>query len=807
MFCHAMPFYSYDVPHTCGPDPKVCCQFDFRRLPGSKYNCPWRIPPQAITDSNVAERARTLLDQYRKKSQLYKTGVVLAPLGDDFRYDKADEWDLQYNNYQKLFDYINKHPELGAEAQFGTLTDYFDAVHEETKQTPSFFPSLSGDFFTYADKDDHYWSGYFTSRPFHKNMDRVVEANLRSAEIIFTLAQAYARKNRASNFPSVEMMKKLVTARRSLGLFQHHDAIAGTAKDFVINDYGERLLEGLTGAKQVMAESAAFLVVKDKGQYKYDAAAPILDLDQVREAHDSLPLRPVIQLSSTPTQVIVYNSLGHRRVQLVSVFVTQASVEVTNPYGSVVHSQTQPFFVDSNTVTDGSRFKVSFVAEVPALGVAVYTLKQAGDGQDTKNHLASTTFINPKSSVNSQGAFSIRSTTGNEDFSIKNSVLEATFDGSSGLLKLVKTLATGEERKTYVKFALFGARNTKEKSGAYLFLPDGPGQNTDEIKPVIRITRGPMVSEVHVFTKYVHHVVRLVNTPGVDALSLDIHNMVDIRTLSNREISMRIHTDIANDDRIFYTDLNGFQMQRRQTYDKLPLQGNVYPMPSSMFIQDSAARFSILSAQSLGVFVSKPGQVDIMLDRRLNQDDGRGLQQGVLDNRLTPNHFRLLLETRKDVTQTKSPGVAFPSHLSNVASLHLMQPLFAMPRSAKHAHTPLTFLSEFSPMNVELPCEVHLVNLRTLQNKDDSADLKYVPRDSAAMLLHHMGGDCSFPLHGVSCRPNDGKVSLAQMFSELKLNDLHETTLTLMHDLEEVDAVMEFPVPPMEIKTFKAALS
>jgi alpha-mannosidase II len=116
MLCHMMPFYSYDIPHTCGPDPKICCQFDFKRMHGvSTMTCPWNVPPQPIITQNLRERSLTILDQYKKKAMLFKSNVLLIPLGDDFRWEDKPEWDAQTTNYAKIFDYINSTPDLNAE--------------------------------------------------------------------------------------------------------------------------------------------------------------------------------------------------------------------------------------------------------------------------------------------------------------------------------------------------------------------------------------------------------------------------------------------------------------------------------------------------------------------------------------------------------------------------------------------------------------------------------------------------------------------------------------------------------------------
>lgn len=202
------------------------------------------MQPVQTTANNVEERASLLLDQYRKKSQLYggrdNHNVVLVVLGDDFRWRDMKEANDQFTNYEMLMDYMNSRPDWNVHARFGTLSDYFELLREQSDKSQRSFETLSGDFFTYADRQDHYWSGYYTSRVFYKRLDRVVEFYLRNAEIVFSLSNLMqmSRSNKFSFANS--LFKDLLVARRNLALFQHHDGITGTSKTYVVYDYAKK---------------------------------------------------------------------------------------------------------------------------------------------------------------------------------------------------------------------------------------------------------------------------------------------------------------------------------------------------------------------------------------------------------------------------------------------------------------------------------------------------------------------------------------------------------------------------------------
>uniref|UniRef100_A0A8C0GQS5 mannosyl-oligosaccharide 1,3-1,6-alpha-mannosidase n=1 Tax=Chelonoidis abingdonii TaxID=106734 RepID=A0A8C0GQS5_CHEAB len=438
IFCHMMPFYSYDVPHTCGPDPKICCQFDFKRLPGGRINCPWKVPPRAITEANVAERAHLLLDQYRKKSKLFRSKVLLVPLGDDFRYDKPQEWDAQFLNYQRLFDFLNAHPSLHVQAQFGTLSDYFDALSKRTGIVPGFkppgFPVLSGDFFSYADREDHYWTGYYTSRPFYKSLDRVLEAHLRGAEILYSLALSHARHAGMDSRYPLSDYALLTEARRALGLFQHHDAITGTAKEAVVVDYGVRLLHSLVNLKRIISNAAHYLVLGEKESYHYDAAGPFLGTDDMRLNQDSLPEKTIIRLDTSPRFVVLFNPLEQERLSVVSLLVNSPRVRVLSEEGQPLAVQLSAQWSSATDMVPDV-YQVSIMTRLPALGLSVLQLYKSFDSHSTLTSSVHIHLHGRDLPVRPREVFPVRVVPAtSDDFCLDNQHMQACFSGLTGLL-------------------------------------------------------------------------------------------------------------------------------------------------------------------------------------------------------------------------------------------------------------------------------------------------------------------------------------------------------------------------------------
>lgn len=172
------------------------------------------------------------------------------------------------------------------------------------------------------------------------------------------------------------------------------------------------------------------------------------------------------------------------------------------------------------------------------------------------------------------------------------------------------------------------------------------------------------------------------STPGADGLGLEITNIVDIAETSNYELVMRLSTNIKSGSE-FFTDLNGYQVMRRIRFPKLPIQANYYPIPTMAFIEDKSTRLSIVTGTPLGCSSLKEGQLEIMMDRRLNQDDNRGLGQGVTDNHPTKHTFRILLEKRLGKCQTTSDDhpAAFPTLMTHVGSQTLLNPLVKLLRN------------------------------------------------------------------------------------------------------------------------------
>ncbi|KAE9453627.1 hypothetical protein C3L33_14497, partial [Rhododendron williamsianum] len=100
----------------------------------------------------------------------------------------------------------------------------------------------------YADRKNAYWTGYFTSRPGLKGYVRVMSGYYLAAR------QLEFFRGRSEKGPTTDSLGD------ALAIAQHHDAVSGTSKQHVADDYAKRLFIGYKEAEELVAASLACMV-------------------------------------------------------------------------------------------------------------------------------------------------------------------------------------------------------------------------------------------------------------------------------------------------------------------------------------------------------------------------------------------------------------------------------------------------------------------------------------------------------------------------------------------------------------------
>lgn len=571
------------------------------------------------------------------------------------------------------------------------------------------------------------------------------------------------------------------------------------------------MFHSILNLRQVLQSSAHWLLLLDKSQYHHDQSKPFLQMDDVISAQDALPQKTSLTLSDEPRSLIIFNPTEQLRTSVVSVFVDSPDAHVVDAStGRPMAAQISAVWAEPSRVS-AEAFQLDFVAELPPLSLVVYHVTKASVGSAHRSqYIIHRRGNTPTIKTEHFKVSHLEGLEAAAPLSLSNKHIQIWSSPETGLLQKLR-LQSGLIREVQVQFLWYGTRTggNRDKSGAYLFLPgeEGPQLYSSSDPPLVRVSRGPIFSDITSCFRHFTHRVRLYHLAGHAGRSLELSNMVDIRSEVNRELAMRLVSNVANGNK-FYSDLNSFQMQQRRTLSKLPLQANFYPMSSASFLQDSTSRLSLLSAQSQAVASLRPGELEVVLDRRLQQDDNRGLGQGVTDNKLTASLYHLLLEDRRGGAQ--EVGGASVEHLSLLAhqtSLSVCHPPITM---VTHGDSQLPKLRPFLPLRSSLPCDVHLLNLRTLEDTQEAG----TPSQEVALLLHRKGFDCSSaPEPSLQCTWSaHEEVNLEDLFSPLQFRSVRRSGLTLLREDDEVQSAQQQQPPhisrlrPMEISAFRVEI-
>jgi len=324
-----------------------------------------------------------------------------------------------------------------------------------------------------------------------------------------------------------------------------------------------------------------------------------------------------------------------------------------------------------------------------------------------------------------------------------------------------------------------------------------------------RRLHGPIESQVHSIFPHLIHRVRIAHAQEDTHRSLKIDNIVTLADpdMDNKELSMIIDTSMATS--MFYTDENGLYISRRSHDSRLPYSAQFYPVTKIAYVEDHAARTTLLTSQTFAMGSTAPGRIEVLLERNVKMSDGRELHSQIETMFSVHSSFMLLSEVSDRVAHgdvdpiiklsdefDKKRHMSYPSILA-IQTVNTMEKealAFNLVMLGKR-NTYNKFVREYSALKDvrHWPCDIDLITLRTLpqQKKLSTKEKKFhheanrnrpeqisvfgetVPRpsNSAGVTLHRAQFDCAYhayqhDLSGTCANPSKRLTSVRHLFGE-----------------------------------------
>ncbi|CAO4361909.1 unnamed protein product [Caenorhabditis nigoni] len=738
-----LPYTHYDVLNSCGSDASVCCEFDFKRI--THWSCPGPKPVN-INDQNVVAKADKLVNQLERMSEMYKAPVILMMHGDDFRFDMIEEWHQQHDNFLPVFDQINKGDRV--EIRFGTFTDYFNDLEKWYSDNEDRQPaSLSGDFFPYMCALGDYWTGYYTTRPFFKRQGRLLHSLIRNSDIMLSMLRGNLKQRKID-----ENTKRLEDARRSLSLFQHHDAITGTSKVSVMDNYSE-ILHSSIGSMKIVLEN----LTKS-------------DMDIYPRIHDGVEIQQVVDFSEDPTdkEIRIFNSLLFTITDVFSIRINLREVSVSID-GKSIEAQLEPLFQKGKAETDS--FSLLFKATVPPLSMIKVRIQKGDSGGLTKIAKLES---KDASAWELGNDWKVESPTSS---SLETPFLKVALNLSNGAIQTVVKQSDKSTFECQQSWHLY----KEAGGGSYLMRLH---TNPTEVKEFkwLKVT-GPVRQSIYQKSKNVLQKSSINNVEGPSGEEIDVSMSIDVTKERNTELMTRFTTNWAKP--ITFTDSVGMQLLRRDFY-RLPIQSNYYPMPTSAVLQEGKQRISIVSNVEHGARFLENGSVEINIDRILNQDDGKGLGSGPdaipSDMKPVDMKFKLVFD---NLDKEDQPNIHYSTHTfrAQQAVQSVIYPPLLFDAKPKKEED-IEEIEENS--NLRFPCDVQLLTVRPLSG------------GRQLMIFYRHATSCSS--EKMSNCGADFKKSLMNLLIKLGVREVQKTDLSGVTAIG--DKVNVENLPDVDIKTF-----